>query len=114
MVALSLNLRMDRVLRNLALMFLVGVAMVVVAQVGERLGWWNGFGLWATGAGLILSILFVAIAIVYSSTKPQVASIALSVHAGNEMMVENNRMQREHGEKLDRVIELLRDIRDRL
>jgi hypothetical protein len=125
MSAVRLEITMERDMLPFVLMFLLGVALIIVGQVGEHLGWWDDLGLWTTGAGLLLSVVALGVGLLFTATKPQAAAIAVAVHTGNRMLGDNNRvlgeqhrtladMRQEHGAKLDRVTDLLRDIRDRL
>jgi hypothetical protein len=115
---------MDRDYLPFIVMFLVGIAMVIVAQVGERLGW-NDLGTLGTYLGLPLSALGIALAFLLGATKGEGRSVAREVRAlardvregfGASLRRhdETNQILREHRDMMARQGELLGQIPDRL
>jgi hypothetical protein len=116
------NVDMDPGYRPFILMALLGIAIVIVAQVGARLGWWNDLGEWATLVGLFVTILAAGFGVFYGASKPEVRGVGAAVaDVGKELAAVRGAVTEGNGKldkldamdgKLDTGNDLLRDIRD--
>lgn len=94
--------------------------MAILGAVGEVLGWWNDVGEVLVTVGSLAG-LFVTVGVAYySAGRDQVAAVRETVQDNNEILEDNNEVLSESNEKLDKLehldrqVELLQGIRDRL
>jgi len=142
MPTLILIHRVDRYEAATLAMFLIGIAMIIVSQVGEHLGWWNDLGEWGTAFGAILSVASIAIALLLGATKSEVRVVGDAVkfvgsevhlvrdevrqantkldHANTKLDLANTKLDQtntqleETNGTLHHIVRLLTGIRDRL
>jgi hypothetical protein len=64
-------------------MILVGIGMVIVAFLGEVLGWWNDFGPVLGGLGFLVSVIGLAVGVLLNANKNEVREVGRGVrHVG--------------------------------
>lgn len=101
-------------------------ALAILGAVGEILGWWNDTGEVLVTVGSLAGLFVTAATAYYAAGRDQVAVVKGTVEDNNSLVEENNEILSESNEKLDqleeldkleqmdRQVELLQGIRDRL
>lgn len=104
--------------------------MAILGAVGEVLGWWNGVGEVLMTVGSLSGLALTGASAYYAAGREQVSAVRETVEDNNELLgdntellEDNNEVLRESNdkldqlnelEKLDRQVELLQGIHDRL
>lgn len=124
---------LDRLQRYFTIGAILSAGLVAVAQLGERLGWWNDFGDLLTLVGAVAAVLLGVIAVLIRATKGQLRLVAggvveanrkldgLRVGLGHRMDATREELgsrvdaaRHDLGSRLDRHTEILSEIRDLL
>jgi hypothetical protein len=121
MLAAHLGTNVDRYDGAGYAMIVLGICILALAGVGEVLGWWNDAGETLGIIGVVVTGLGVLLSLLVGSTRAQVASVSDGmrqvsgdVRQVGEDVREVRSEVRAGNAKLDHVVMLLTQIRDRL